>query len=579
MTKTFSVVRSQKIVMLFSSLLFGFFFAWLAWIVLPTLDFSFEPGFGIRNLFPLFPLAMVAPFFLLAIWIALMTYRIFKIRLVFDGQGIHLVAPKILPGFLSGMLGTFSIPYGQVKAVYAKKIPGLLEIVKMNGKKHNLAASVFAKNFGEEVIVELKNRLPAESFKIGVEISALRSAWSRFNRISIVIVILYGLVYFAAYALQPLSPIRDQLTQAWEVETRLEMFEYLRTYSVDDKSGFWLVISSQNSYTVAHYTDKLGEQIELPDLGPSTYLQQASGDENGNPIVWTENGVWHYAQDNWRFIPYESHLDFRPGLFDVVAGPQAWAVIDGSLFTIEALTGKVTALPLPESAAQAGLSPSLIRKAANGNLLVLMDDKDIHARIYVLNRQNEWQATEYPLITTKELWVRDLFLSADGSLWVLMTGRVREEWLVEKITPDGQIMVTNLPVHYLDGDRFWRFQSIFVDTHGRLWVSGHREFISVFTPQWWSDAQEIQRYTDNNSNYVEGLVSGPFMDANGRIWAFDRKISTMDTSLAELPEPLPGWLVNLDISFIQLVIMILFLASQMVWLSMTQWRMPATGKK
>lgn len=579
MTKTFSVVRSQKIAILFVLILLGSFLTWLAWIVLPTLDFSFWSDFETQHLLDLFLLAMITAFFPFVAWIALMTYITFKARLVFDEQGIRLVAPKILPGFLSGVWRADIIQYDQVKAVYAKKIPGLLEIVKIDGKKHNLAASAFAKNFGEEVIVELKNRLPAESFQIGIEIPALHSAWSRFNRISIVIAILYGLVFFVTYALQPLFPIRDRLMQAWEVETRLGMRD-VENYSPDTQSGFWIVIDTSNSFSVTHYTDKMGKQIKLPDLGQSNYPQQVSADENGTPIVWMENGVWHYAQDNWRFTPYENNLDI--GLYRtevVVAGSQAWWVRDDTLFTIEALTGKVTALPLPESAMQAGLSPSLIRRATNGDLLVFMDDKDIHARVYMMNRQNEWQATEYPLITTTELWERDLFLSADGSLWVLMAGRVREEWLVEKITPDGQITVTNLPVRYLDGDRFWRFQSIFVDIHGRLWVSGYRNFISVFTPHWWSDALEIQRYTDNNSNYVDDIYLEPFMDANGRIWTFDSKISTMDTSQVELPRPLPDWLANLDINNIQLVIMILFLASQTIFLSMTHGTISATRKK
>jgi len=557
--KTFNIIRSQKIGIVFLLILFVTFLAWFIWMFFPIFDFSFEPGF--ETLLIIFPLTTIVP---LIIWMSLMAYITFKTRLIFDEQGIHQVGPKILPGLLLGMLKPLTIYYSQIKSVQAKKLPGLLEILETNGKKHSIAISAFAKNFGEEILVELKNRLPDERFQIGVGIHALPPAWTKLNRISTIVSVLLLLLLFSTFALDPFFPMRDRLVRAWTIEMRPIEYQSVEAYSVDNNQGFW-VVSYHNfgDYLVYHYTDKVEQKWELPDPDNSKYPQQVSGDENGNPIVWLDDGILHFTEKDWHFIPYALDPEIQvDNYWLIVSGTQGW-VIDSPndetlLFNLNALTGAKSTIIPPESAVQAGLSPSLIRRAANGDLLVLMD-KESEARIYLLTQENEWRSNEYAVMINKSYRVEDLFLDGENSLWVLLDGPSLGEWLVEKITSSGEMKITRLPSP-TTADEWERYESILADTHGRLWATGsYPGFIAAFKPEWMSDAVEIERYTKNNSNYVYGISSEPVMDANGQIWAFDNKISTLDSTLVELPHPLPGWLASLDMNFIRAGIQLLLM--------------------
>lgn len=555
--KTFNIIRSQKISISLFLLILLVLLAWSVsvWVFHPMFDFRIKSGFEIFVI--LLPLMMIVPLVPLTIWISMIAYTTFKTRLIFDEQAIHLVGPKILPGILSGMLKPFTIYYRQIKSVQAKQLPGLLEILEMNGKGHRIAVSFFAKNFGEEILVELKNRLPDERFQLGVEIHVLHHTWAKSKRISTAIFVLYFLLYFSTLALEPFLPIRDRLVQAWTVEMRPSEYQKVRAYSIDNNQGFW-VVSYHNfgDYLIYHYTDKVEQQWELPDPDNSKYPQQVSGDENGNPIVWLDDGILHFTEKNWHFIPYALDPEIQvDNYWLIVSGTQGW-VIDRPnnetlLFNLNALTGAKSTIIPPESAVQAELSPSLIRRAANGNLLVLMD-KESEARIYLLTQENEWRSNEYAVMINKSYRVEDLFLDGENSLWVLLNGPSLGEWLVEKITSSGEMKITRLPSP-APTDEWERYESIFADTHGRLWATGsYPGFITTFTPQWMSDAVEIERYTENNSNYVYGISYEPALDANGKTWAFGEKISTLDTNSFELPQPLPDWLANLNINFIRI---------------------------
>ena len=69
--------------------------------------------------------------------------------------------------------------------------------------------------------------------------------------------------------------------------------------------------------------------------------------------------------------------------------------------------------------------------------------------------------------------------------------------------------------------------------------------MAVFTPSWMDDASLLQRYTSTNSNYRISTFQGPFMSTDGRIWAGDNGIISMDTNLQVLPRPFPEWVAFL----------------------------------
>ena len=192
---------------------------------------------------------------------------------------------------------------------------------------------------------------------------------------------------------------------------------------------------------------------------------------------------------------------------------------------------------------QADLSPQLIHRALDGALLVLLK-KDTDTRVYLLVN-DQWQAQVYSVVLLANSGVRDLFLDPDRALWVLM--ETDGEWLVEKISPGGDFVLTRLP-DPVGSDQGGGYSGLSVDAQQRLWVAGSdglAHSMAVFIPSWMDDASLLQRYTSTNSNYRISTLQGPFMSMDGRIWAVDYSITSMDTNLQILPRPFPEWVASL----------------------------------
>jgi hypothetical protein len=345
------------------------------------------------------------------------------------------------------------------------------------------------------------------------------------------------------------------LTDAWNVELRPLGYESVWAYSRDSQNNFWVVSWKSSYYRIYHYSNKLENEWELPKtLTGKDYPQFASGDKAGNPIVWLEDHVLHYENDNWKAIPYDDNLDLGDWDYNGnVAGEWGWAIDekegqDNHLLKINALTGKWSVIPLPETAAQQKLLPRSIRRAVNGDFLVLMQS-DTNNRVYILS-DDKWKPQEYPIILLEDSRFRDCFLDNNGSLWVLF--ETQNKFIVEKVDLKGDLHLTQLPSPK-ETDEWERYERIIVDSAGRLWVNGsYPEFMAVFTPVWQGEATEIERYTEQNSDYQGDLSANPVMMPDGQIWVFDRHIATMDTNQATLPPPLPAWFASWDWNLIRL---------------------------
>jgi len=225
-------------------------------------------------------------------------------------------------------------------------------------------------------------------------------------------------------------------------------------------------------------------------------------------------------------------------------------VIDGAgdeprILRIDALSGQETVLESPAEAVQLGLSPSQIQRAMDGTLLVLFENEN-NERVYLL-ADDRWQVQEYPVTLPNVRWARDFFLDGDGALWVLLL-KTDGAWQVEKISRGGESLLTGLPDSEEEDGFGGLYETLLVDVHQRLWVAGHhrgQSFMSVFNPEWKGEAEELQRYTSLNSNYLQNLYTNPSLSMDGHIWAFGYSITSMDTNQQELPVPLPDWFVVL----------------------------------
>lgn len=69
---------------------------------------------------------------------------------------------------------------------------------------------------------------------------------------------------------------------------------------------------------------------------------------------------------------------------------------------------------------------------------------------------------------------------------------------------------------------------------------------------------EIIRYSVENSNYQSGISSSTVLMPDGKLWAFEKQVVSMDTNLNDLPAPLPDWFESLDLGVVRLILMMIF---------------------
>ena len=95
------------------------------------------------------------------------------------------------------------------------------------------------------------------------------------------------------------------------------------------------------------------------------------------------------------------------------------------------------------------------------------------------------------------------------------------------------------------------YEKIYGDDYGRLWILGsYPYYINVLKPLWGDTALELELYTKKNSNFQGDIFNWPIMLPNGKLLSADDYVSSIDTTLAELPRPLPNWFANLNKSAI-----------------------------
>ncbi len=525
---------------------------------------SISSAFGEADtLSPLPLLACSLPFLLfllMTVWMGIYLAAARKACLRFEEKTLVFESINRFKFLLYGGRKPFVLPYDQIKIVKFNGFAGKIEMVDYMGKKYFIFPLSFAKKHGEEVLIELHNHLPPETFAAGMEISDILKRWSKLSKIRTVFTISFVVVYLATLFFDPMFSSHSWLTSAWKVELRPLGYESVWTYSTDSQDGFWILSWKSDYYRVYRYSDKLENEWKLPETLPGKdYPQSVSGDKNGIPIIWMESHVLHYENDSWKAIPYDDSLDVRDWEYNgLVSGEWGWAIDvkkgqDNRLLKINALTGKWSVVPLPETALRQKLSPRSIQRAVNGDFLVLMQS-DTDNRVYVLS-DDEWTPKEYPVILLENSRVWNYFLDGNTSLWVLL--ETQNKFVVEKVDLNDDLQVTQLPSPK-ETDEWKRYDCLMVDSAGRLWINGsYPEFMAVFTPVWQGEAKEIERYTEKNSNYQGGISTRPVMLPDGQIWSFGRNITTMDTNQTTLSSPLPAWYVSWDWNLIRLFIILL----------------------
>lgn len=510
-------------------------------------------------------LLCATPFLLLTVWYLVYLAAFYKMHLIFDSEKITLESIKHFRFLLPAGYKSFELPYDQIKKVKLEGFINRALLTNQGGKKVVLFPGLFSKNHGAEILTELRNRLPTESFEPGMETPTVLGIWSKQNKIRTAFFGSILVLYIATMFLDPIFSSRSWLTNDWDVKLDPRGYESVWAYSTDSKNTFWVISWKSSYYRVYHFSDKVENEWMLPkDLLGEKYPNQVSSDNAGNPIVWTEKGIYRYEDNDWKWIPYLDSPQienwFRGG---VASGKQVWTLNKlGQILKINALTGTWLVLDLPASALERNLQPKSMRRTVQGDIMVLMQN-DNTSYVYLLSMDDTWKSQEFSIIASQNISIRDYFLDDHNALWVL--SKEQNKFFVQKINLKGDLLLMQLPSP-LETEDWERYSSLLVDSSGRLWVEGgYPYFMAVFSPVWNDTAKEIVRYTKKNSAFQDDTLASPILMSDGRIWSFDEWISTMDTHLTKLPSPLPAWfaswdwgLIRIGGSLIQLLGMLVF---------------------
>ncbi len=390
-----------------------------------------------------------------------------------------------------------------------------------------------------------------------MDVPVAAKKWAKLNRLqNSVSIPLMGLILFSMV----FNPRDSFFINSWHEEKNKS--EYVKIHSVDEEGKFWTAGWMLNGYAIYHLPGENKWMLMEDQYGESD-PQFVSGDKDGFPIVWIDTGVFHYEIDDWRFIPYKNNLDLNMQFADsqgLASGTKSLVIEaqEQQIIEIDALTGEWSVVPLPEDVNQQEGLPASMRRAMNGDVLVLILD-DSAASVYVFSG-GAWMSQKYH-VSMPGGFVKDYYLDNDDSLWVLLDNY--SYFVVEKIELSGNVSKTQLP--FQDDVSV---EQLIVDDSNRLWVEERfSDVLTVFDPVWSGTAVEVVQYMGNNSNYRSGDVHPLEMASDGRVWSFGEKIITMDATMEKLPSPFPAWYASLNFDTTLIFLELIYLG----WVVYFKW--------
>ena len=529
----------------------------------------------IRSLF-YFLVAFLTMPILMASWTGYIFYAVRKAKLTFDENGIHFTSIPTFNRVLPPWLKPFNIAYRDIKKIEPGKLQPFLRIESQRGSAIILFPTIFDNRQGKDVLEEFQTRIPSESFEGTLSTSLLPSKWRKANAIQAAVGLLLLLAMTITVMFDKEFSFRSVFTKAWTVQQRFPLFQDIEAFTMKSQSDYWVVTDKFDQYSVYHFTDGKEERLEHPPVETEESVNFVSA-IGTNPVVWMKSKIF-YHNGLWQSIPYENNMNFPLAYINGYANEDRMWVINKlddryQILEVDAVSGNVNTIPLPTSVIKDNLSPQLIR-GSNEKLLVLMWSKEI-SRVNVYSN-DKWAPQEYVISRPDKQFVQDFFLDAEDNLWVLLGTPFGDNFIVEKVSLTGETLITQLtpPSRINDYDRYDRF---LIDFSGRMWISGsYPPFISVFQPKWNEEAEILQTFSEDNSNYRQNSETHPILFPDGTIWSFGDHISIIDSNSEILPAPLPDWLSNLNMQVVRLIIMSAYLPYilYLLWLQIRSQTLP-----
>lgn len=556
--KTFYVLRSIKIRYIILFLILAGLAGWSGTIAFNALSAStsrFTTVFlGIASL------AMTLFLGVSALCIGLSLYASQKAELTFDQEFMRFSSVstrlnKLLPFWLR----SFNIRYAYIKWVKRGTIPGLLIITGTNGNSMLFFISAFGKKFGQEILAELKGHLPVECMEKDIE---LRNKSTKTEILYPTIQIVFSVALLTTIVFDPMFSFSGWYLKDWHVESRFSWLENTATYSVPAADEYWVVTKSFVPQRILHGSHGKVQEWDAPELSADERINFVSGDAYQNPILWLDEKILHF-NGQWETIHYQEYANFEMmNYHGRVQGETALVVQNTDntqrLVRIDALTGMWEEIALPQTAIQQQLSPSRVQFTPNGVFLVLMDSEQASS-IFIFTKDGR-KSQEYAISNPQGDYPVDIALGVNNAVWILFERHSDyHDYFVMKIDITGESFTTQLPLLPIRDDRP-NYENLYIDVHDRIWVyGGYPEFITVFFPVWQGDATRLEHYTQENSNFRSNAIEEPSMSSDGLIWAFDDRITQMNTNLKDLPAPFPIEFGSIKLGVVRLVIFFIYI--------------------
>lgn len=443
-------------------------------------------------------------------------------------------------------LQAFKCAYADIFAI-GTIMPGQIGIRSRDGETLRLVPSQF--EGGEERVFQaLSQYIPVERFEPDLRQNYKKQP--RFTNLFGFLAISFQLLalvmtLFRSQSMLPL-PLGWNYFGPWSLGG-----SFLSSVSVESPDSIWV---SQKGFSgpvvIEHLAGNQTQSWSIPNDRFWGDGERILVDSHQQPVL-IKSGLVHFLKDGqWQQQDLgieQRSLDFIEGM--AVATNQYWVSYFDSkasiskLVRIQADSPQPQALTLLDPSTQKPISFDAMEIAIDGMVLLFNSFTPDYGTIYVV-RNGEVQKQVYQVDIKLFRRATDFTLATDGSIYILSSDGYDPENVVEKIDLQGRQSITKLPELSHQDQFSKRYDSIEVDTRGRLWLGGTSPaFVKVLQPLWNATAQEIVQYDVNNSNYENNYsMRGDLLrTSDGRTWAADRHLIWIDSNAETLPAPLPGW--------------------------------------
>jgi hypothetical protein len=386
-----------------------------------------------------------------------------------------------------------------------------------------------------------------------------KRAWLKVLATALHFLALVGLI--VSFDFTQLAPVGGE----WKTETRFWFPTWIYTFTIAPDGSPWAIADPKGKDQVLHVSEDDNRSLNLPSADNPVaginsypiYSHSIAIDRFGRPwLPLGREGLIYWKEAKWERFSFAVDVCAE----DIHSlNDKIWLVSsfdcknDPFLIGIDPATNGIQILKLPEQATLKGLEIEATRVTPDGSLLVLAGSGEQIS--FFLLTEGAWQHVEYKLDVPLRLIGRNFTMDANGNLWALASDcefTKCDYRQIGKYNPD--IPVWQWKTLPCDTCFALRYQSIAVDSRGRLWVETRDEigwgetglhsryYTDVFEMTATGEARKLVRYSEENSNYQDSIFGGLRVGPDGRVWTGQRNLLWIDATTLELPRPWPDWL-------------------------------------